>query len=74
MNEVWKEYKNKNTKTEIQKQKYENRNVVRVHDGLTEYKARKKGRARKMNEVWKEYKNKNTKTEIQKQKYENLER
>ena len=39
-----------------------NRNAVRVHDGLTEYKARKKGRARKMNEVWKEYKNRNTKT------------
>ena len=48
-----------------------NRNAVRVHDGLTEYKARKKGRARKMNEVWKEYKNKNTKTKIQKQKYKN---
>lgn len=43
-----------------------NRNAVRVHDGLTEYKARKKGRTRKMNEVWKEYKNKNTKTEIRK--------
>lgn len=44
----------------------ENRNAIRVCNGLTEYKARKKGRARKMNEVWKEYKNKNTKTEIRK--------
>ena len=27
MNEVWKEYKNKNTKTKIQKQKYKNKNT-----------------------------------------------
>lgn len=41
-----------------------NRYAVRVRDSLTEYKALKKGRARKMNEVWKEYKGKegNTKT------------
>ena len=32
MNEVWKEYKNKNTKTEIQKQKYKNRNTKTWND------------------------------------------
>ncbi len=37
MNEVWKEYKNKNTKTEIQKQKYKNRNTKTWKDRGIEY-------------------------------------